>query len=250
MPKRTDLMVERTDAGLDDANPGRNRGYLVEALGLQEVVIQGLIDNITWQEIHRKCLEKLKEDNAGANPHFDKHGRLVDSLSIPVIRAWYLNQPSKFQAAMKQAQSKELMEQVWDFERNAIKSREKLNRILAVFVGDAENLTPESLEKLTWRERRTIIDAAKVLLQIQESGERFMGIGSKAGNRYNQQEAEKDDVVARVRSLLEERSKVPATSQLVDASFTSVEEEVITSENTEDSEDHDDSGKETSSEGS
>lgn len=169
-----------------------------------------LVQNMSWQDIEQACQELLNsealEDEAP-----------LKSPKWGTIRAWFLHQSEAVKAEIRRAQSDELIQSVWDFERAAMQERERLRVLIKSLMGDREKFTPEDLSEMGFKEKKIMVDAINALIRLQESGEKFMGIGSKAGNRYLASESKKDNLLDRVREVT--KNQTLPTETILDTSF-------------------------------
>ena len=191
-------------------------GGKVEELGLQQVIKDGLAINMTWYQITDMCNKHL-EDIA-------LEGEFPEQVSHTTLRRWWRLQPQEAQAEVRAMQADILMADAWDWEREAIEERTRLRGYLNRMVVEAGydpdmpegelKLQLDEEEGLTWKQKRTLIDAIRELRALQESGEKFIGIGTAIGKRYGSGENQRDDILERVKKVIKEEHK--DTEDLVD----------------------------------
>jgi len=182
------------------------QGMKVDQLGLGDVVIEALCHNCSWKQVRAICLGVLEEN-----------GLADTKLDTSTLVKWFRHQSEEIQQRVRNNQADILVQQVWDFERNAMIRRDELITILEKFIPEGDDASPSSLAMLDPKEQKIILEAIAQIRATQESGEKFMGIGSKAGNRYARSTNEKEDLLERVKEVL--ARPAPSTSSLVDTTF-------------------------------
>lgn len=197
-------VAERTVPGAMKPNPGAK----VDRLGLGQVIIDLLTLNYNWKEIAKACREELASRVPEGDP--------CEIISTVTCKQWFLAQGEEGQAIVRTAQADILMAEAWDWERNAIQERKRLTTILnkMIDIDDIDDWEPS--EENSWRENHLILDCIRELKNLQESGEKFIGIGSKLGARYGKGNTSKEDILDRIQTVIQEEHH--STPSLVDES--------------------------------
>lgn len=168
--------------------PGRK----IDSLGLGGYIIE-MLPFFTSSEIARLLNEFLKGEGSR------------ETVTRKTVTAWVAAQGEKIQAAVKKRQSEYLEAEVWEWERQGIKIREEAQQILDVLL--KPELTKERIAALTPKERKDLMAIIKQKVLIQESGERFMGINTPKGKRFNIDVNVQVDVIDRMRDIVGEEFK-------------------------------------------
>ena len=169
-------------------------GQKIDDLRLGPEIIRMLAQGYNVNKIQKELNEMLAQEGVGF------------SLSYNLVRGWIDRQGAKIQEIVRRKEESILKEQVWQFERDGIELRKSMQSKMKSLLDQAMNK-----EVLNVQDLKDIATICEKMVRVQESGEKFIGIGGKDGNRFNLQVNVNVDVADKIKAKRREREKANKT---------------------------------------
>ena len=204
-----------------DALSTRRYGQKIRILGLESEIIYCLARNMSYHMIAQYLNEEILS-------------KINEKINSGTIRWWVINQTEAFKKALQVEQMKYLQDQVWEWERQGLQVRSEV-------MGQLNDLTDDLIDPETGKikpvytikdnegnevtmpmsagDRKNIASILARKVKVQESGERFMGIGTTDGHRFKIDVNVNIDLIDRMRELTGE-----VDEDYEDADYTDSEE--------------------------
>lgn len=153
----------------------------IDVLGLVDHVVSMLVAGLTMQQIANQLNTFLEEE--GSN----------ERVSNSTVWRWVKQQPEAFKEEIAELKKEVFTQQVLEWEARALSVREGvMEQIDNLIKDELENGQVTARTKggqeykrdMTLGEKKDLANIIMKKINVQESGERFVGIGSKEGKRY------------------------------------------------------------------
>lgn len=162
------------------------KGQKIDSYGLGHMVTELLMANASVNDIVKVI---RKEEGC-------------QSIDRSTVRAWINRLSDKVRKEIRTAQYGQLLNEVWDFERKGIQVRDEAKELIDRLV-DSET----DIDSLSTKDKNMLANIAMKGVNIQESGERFMGLHNPGGKRYNVDVAVNIDIIDQMREHTDKHMK-------------------------------------------
>ena len=166
----------------------RYKGMKVDEVGAGSLVLELLMINASLTDIEEAIKKEYRV-----------------SIGRATIQSWIQHQTDELKKQIQKEQYEQLRNEVWDFERKGMQVRNEADKKIKDMIE-----TEEDFDSLTPKQKNELGNLIMKRVQIQESGEKFMGLQSPGGKRYNLDINVNVDIVDQLRQLTTERMKKKA----------------------------------------